>query len=61
LSAPAALAFLLFQVFFIPCVGTLAALYQETKSLRWTGLSVGIMLFLSSSLAFAVYHIGSLL
>lgn len=59
LSAPAALAFLVFQTFFIPCVGTVAALYQETKSLRWTGLSLGLMLFLSSTLAFVVYRIGS--
>jgi ferrous iron transport protein B len=55
----AALAFLVFQILFIPCVGTVAAIRQETLSWRWT--SVGMQLALSLGLAVAIYQIGNLL
>jgi ferrous iron transport protein B len=58
LTVPAALALLVFQMLFIPCVGTIAALWQETRSLRWTAASVLMMLALSLGLAAAVYQIG---
>jgi ferrous iron transport protein B len=58
---PAAmLAFLVFQILFIPCVGTVAAIWQEAKSWKWTAISVGIQLALSLGLAVAVYQIGRL-
>jgi ferrous iron transport protein B len=59
---PAAmLAFLVFQMLFIPCVGTVAAIHQETRSWKWTMTSVGIQLALSLGLAVAVYQIGRFL
>jgi ferrous iron transport protein B len=58
---PAAmLAFLVFQMLFIPCVGTVAAIQQETKSWKWTSASVGMQLALSLGLGVAVYQIGRL-
>jgi ferrous iron transport protein B len=60
LTPAAALAFLVFQILFIPCVATVAAIYQETRSLKWTAANVGMLLTLSLGLALAVYQIGSL-
>jgi ferrous iron transport protein B len=57
---PAAmLAFLVFQMLFIPCVGAVAAIKQETKSWKWTATSVFIQLVLSLGFAIAIYQIGS--
>jgi len=60
LSTPAALALLVFQMLFLPCVGTIAAIRQESSSLRWTLISLGIMLALSLGVSVAVYQIGRL-
>jgi ferrous iron transport protein B len=56
----AGLAFLVFQILFIPCVGTVAAIHQETKSWRWTLTSVGMQLGLSLGMALAVFQVGRL-
>lgn len=42
-----ALAFLIVQMLFIPCVATLAAMRQETGSWRWTALSASLLAALS--------------
>jgi ferrous iron transport protein B len=55
------LAFLVFQMLFIPCVGTVAAIHQETRSWKWTMTSMGIQLALSLGLAVAVYQIARFL
>jgi ferrous iron transport protein B len=47
LTPAAALAFLVVQMLFIPCVATVAAIKQETKSWAWTAFSVGLLLVLS--------------
>jgi ferrous iron transport protein B len=60
MTPAAMLAFLVFQLLFIPCVGTVAAIQQETRSWKWTATSVGMQLALSLGLAVAVYQIGSL-
>jgi len=60
ITAPAALALLVFQMLFIPCVGTIAAIRQETQSLKWTAASLGLMLGLSLGLGILVYQIGRL-
>lgn len=54
----AALAFLVFQILFIPCVGTVAAMLQETRSWKWTLSSIGMQLALSLGLAVAVFQVG---
>lgn len=59
LSPAAALAFLVFQILFIPCVGTVAAIYQETHSWKWTSASILLQLALSLGLSIAVFQIGS--
>jgi len=61
LSSAAALGLLAFQMLFVPCVGTIAAIRQETESLKWTAFSVAIMLFLSFGAAIAIYQVGRLL
>ncbi len=60
ITPAAMLAFLVFQILFIPCVGTVAAIQQETKSWKWTATSVGMQLALSLGFAVAVYQIGRL-
>lgn len=60
MTPAAGLAFLVFQILFIPCVGTVAAIRQETKSWKWTATSVGIQLALSLGLAVAIFQIGRL-
>jgi ferrous iron transport protein B len=60
MTPAAMLAFLVFQILFIPCVGTVAAIQQETHSWKWTASSVGIQLALSLGFAVAVFQIGRL-
>jgi ferrous iron transport protein B len=60
ISPAAALAFLVFQMFFIPCVATVAAIRQETRSWKWTLASLGMQLALSFGLAVGVYQVGRL-
>jgi len=60
LTPQAALAFLVFQILFIPCIGTVASIKQETRSWKWTLTSVGLQLALSFGLAVAVFQIGRL-
>ncbi len=61
LSGPAALALLVFQMLFIPCIATVAAMKQESGSWKWTAIGVGLLLVLSLAAGIAVYQIGSLL
>ena len=60
LAPQAALALLVFQMLFIPCIGTVAAIRQETRSLKWTVTSVGMMFGLSLGLGVLVYQVGRL-
>jgi ferrous iron transport protein B len=60
ITPAAMLAFLVFQILFIPCVGTVAAIYQETRSWKWTATSVGLQLALSIGSAIIVYQVGRL-
>jgi ferrous iron transport protein B len=61
LTMEAALAFLVVQMLFIPCVATVAAIKQETRSWGWTAFSVGSLLLLSLLGGMAAYRIASLL
>lgn len=47
LTPAGALAFLVVQILFIPCVATVAAMRQETRSWGWTALGVGLLLAIS--------------
>ncbi len=59
LTAPAALALLAFQMLFIPCLGTISAIQQETKSLKWTIVSTGLMLALSLIVGILIFQLGT--
>jgi len=56
LTPAAALAFLAMQMLFIPCVATVAAIRQETRSWPWTAFSVGILLLLSLLVGVLIYQ-----
>jgi ferrous iron transport protein B len=56
LSPAAALAFLVVQVLFIPCVATLSAIRQETNSWRWTIVSIVLLLVISFAAGIGVYQ-----
>jgi len=59
-STAAALAMLVFQMLFVPCVGTIAAIRQETQSPKWTVFSVLLMLVISFGMGILVYQVGRL-
>ncbi len=56
LTPAAALAFLVVQALFVPCVATIAAFRQETQSWRWTLFSVLLLFIISFSAGIAVYQ-----
>ena len=58
ITPAAALAFLVIQVTFIPCVATMAAIRQETRSWTWTAVSVGLLLVISLTSGVLVYQVG---
>ena len=55
LTPASALAFLVVQVLFIPCIATVAAIRHETKSWRWPLFTIAFQLIFSFSLAIIVY------
>jgi ferrous iron transport protein B len=61
LTPAAAAAFLVVQMTFIPCVATVAAIRSESRSLSWTGVSLGLTLVVAFLLGIVVYQVGSLL
>jgi ferrous iron transport protein B len=60
ITPAAALAFLVIQMTFIPCVATIAAIKQETRSWKWTLSSVVLMLIVSLVMGLVVYQLGQL-
>ncbi len=61
LTPAAAAAFLVVQMTFVPCVATVAAIKQESRSWLWTGGNLALMLVVAFVLGVIVYQIGSLL
>ncbi len=59
LSWPSALALLVVQMLFVPCVATVAAMKQESGSWRWTAIGVGLLLVLSLAAGILVYQVGT--
>jgi ferrous iron transport protein B len=57
LTPAAALAFLVIQVLFIPCVATVGAIKQETGSWRWTIFSVLFLLVVSLAAGMLSYSV----
>jgi ferrous iron transport protein B len=59
LMTPAtALGFLVVNMLFVPCVATIAAVRQETRSWAWTGASTGLMLASALLCGTLVYQAG---
>jgi ferrous iron transport protein B len=61
LTPAAAAAFLVVQMTFVPCVATVAAIKHESRSWRWTGANLALMLAVALVLGILVYQVGSLL
>lgn len=61
LTPAAAIAFLVVQMLFIPCVATVAAIRQETRSWRWTGFTLAYYTLVALSFGIAVYWVTSFL
>ena len=61
MSMTTAISFIIFTLLYIPCMSTIAILYRETKSWRWTVFSVGFSLALAYVLAFSVAVIGGMI
>ncbi len=60
LTPAAALAFLVVQMLFVPCVATVGAVHQETKSWKWTIFGVGYLTLLSLVGGILTYQVVSL-
>jgi ferrous iron transport protein B len=60
LTPAAAIAFLVAQVLFVPCVATVSAIRHETGGWRWVAFSIGLQLILSFSLAIVIFQIARL-
>lgn len=57
----AAYSFMVFILLYIPCLATVATIYKETASKKWTAFSIGYALFIAYLLAFMIYQGGKLL
>ncbi len=57
----AALSFLVVQMLFIPCASTVATIRHETRSLKWTLFTIGLLASVSFGVGIAVYQIARLL
>ncbi len=55
----AALSFLVVQVLFIPCVATVGAIRQETRSWKWTLSTIGLLGLVSFGAGIVVYQVAS--
>jgi ferrous iron transport protein B len=56
ITPASALAFLTVTMLFVPCVATVAVLYQETRSWRWTVAELALLLALSLGAGAGVYR-----
>ena len=56
----AAYSFMLFILLYIPCLATVATIYKETASKKWTAFSIGYALALAYLLSLVVYQGGKL-
>ncbi len=58
-SVPAAIAYLIFVLLYIPCVSTMAAIYRETRSRAWSAFSMAWGIGLAYGLAVAFYQLST--
>jgi len=55
-TVPAAIAYLIFVLLYIPCVNTMAAIYRETGSRAWTMFAIGWGFLLAYGLGVVAYQ-----
>ncbi len=60
LTPAAALSYLVVQMLFIPCVATVATVYSETSSWRWTLFNLLLLFVISFGLGILVFQVASL-
>lgn len=56
-----AYSFMVFILLYVPCLATVATIYKETGSKKWTIFSMGYALFIAYLLALIIYQGGKLL
>jgi ferrous iron transport protein B len=61
LTAVAALAYLMFNLFTPPCFAAIGAMNSEMKSAKWLWGGIGLQLAVGYTVGFAVYQIGTLI
>ena len=61
LTQAAALAYLMFNLFTPPCFAAIGAMNSEMKSAKWLWGGIGLQLGMGYTVAFVVYHVGTLL
>lgn len=54
----AAYSFMVFILLYVPCLATVATIYKETGSKRWTAFSIGYALVIAYVLSLAIYQGG---
>ncbi|HJV16362.1 MAG TPA: ferrous iron transport protein B, partial [Bacillales bacterium] len=57
----AAYSFMVFILLYIPCLATVATIYKETASKKWTAFSMGYALAIAYLLSIVIYQGGKLL
>jgi ferrous iron transport protein B len=57
----AAYSFMVFILLYIPCLATVATIYKETASKKWTAFSMGYALVIAYLLSIVIYQGGKLL
>jgi len=60
LTPAAALSYLVVQMLFVPCVATVATVFSETNSWKWTLFNLLLLLVISFGLGILVFQIASL-
>ncbi len=61
ISPLVALVYLIVTILYIPCIATIASIYRETRSLKWTLFTITYNLFLATGMGITVYQLGVLL
>lgn len=59
IAPAAALSFLVVQMLFIPCAATVGAIRQETRSWKWTLLTIGLLAVVSFGAGLLIYQVVS--
>ncbi len=61
LTSVTALAYLMFNLFTPPCFAAIGAMNSEMKSAKWLWGAIGLQLCTGYTVAFLVYHVGSII